>query len=69
MKRLIWFLAVMAVALAQPIRPSDESLRARERFQKALARERYRIITGDSRAQRIDAIGQRLASLARRPIP
>lgn len=68
MKRFIWFLCV-AVAAAQPIRPSDESLRARERFQRSLAKERYKIISGDARAQRIDTIGQRLASLARRPIP
>lgn len=68
MKHLIWFLCV-AVAVAQPIRPSDESLRAKERFQRSLSKERYKVITGDTRAQRIDAIGQRLAALARRPIP
>ncbi len=69
MKRLMWFSLAVAVALAQPIRPSDESLRAKVRFQKSLARERYKVISGDSRAQRIEAVGQRLAALARRPIP
>ncbi|MFN8607078.1 MAG: M48 family metallopeptidase [Vulcanimicrobiota bacterium] len=68
MKWLIWLLWA-GVALAQPIRPSEESLRARERFQQAVQEGRYRIVTGDARCQRIDSIGQRLAGLARRPIP
>ena len=68
MKRLIWFLC-LATAVAQPIRPSDESLRAQARFQRSLSKERYKIISGDARSQRINTIGQRLAALARRPIP
>jgi len=54
---------------AQPLRPSEESLRARERFQKALAQGRYRVLPADPRARRIEEIGQRLAAGARRPIP
>ena len=69
MKWLIWFLCLGAAA-AQPIRPSDESLRAQKRFQGSLAKERYRVLSPtDRRAQRINDIGQRLSSLARRPIP
>lgn len=66
---MIGLLLVVTIAAAQPIRPSDESLRARERFEAAVAEGRYKILTGDPRAQRVDLIGQRLAGLARRPIP
>lgn len=60
---------LVSAGLAQPIRPSDESIRASQRFQKAVAEGHYKILVNDARAQRLDAIGQRLASLARRPIP
>jgi len=62
--------AILSVgALAQPIRPSDESRRATERFQQAVAKGNYKILRNDPRGRRIDEIGQRLAVLARRPIP
>lgn len=69
-----WLLALLLLMLtglsgAQPVRPSEESLRARQRFQEALAQGRYRVLSQDPRARRIDAIGQRLAAAARRPIP
>ena len=60
---------LLGVSLAQPIRPSDESLRASQRFQKAVTEGHYKILIQDPRAQRLDEIGQRLARLARRPIP
>lgn len=68
MKWLIWLLWA-GVAVAQPIRPSEESMRANARFLKSVQTGHYRILTGDPRGQRIDSIGQRLAGLARRPIP
>ncbi len=60
---------VLSAAWAQPLRPSEESRRASERFLSAVQQERYVVLRNDPRGARINTIGQRLAANARRPIP
>lgn len=63
------YLTLSLAALGQPIRPSEESLRAAARFLQALRQERFVLLDTDERRNRLEHIGQKLAAQARRPIP
>lgn len=69
MRRWVCVLFCFSLSWGQPLRPSEESLRARQRFLQAVQEEHFATVENDARAARLTTIGQRLAQKARRPIP